>query len=71
MRILSIVVILRIHACAKIIEPYIRKKKFTVCKFIFKIKAEFEILEAAEITQQRRSEEVGRQDVVRVMRWAL
>ena len=48
-----------------------QKKKFTVCKFIFKIKAEFEILEAAEITQQRRSEEVGRQDVVRVMRWAL
>ena len=37
----------------------------------FFLKAKFEISETAEITQQRRSEEVGRQDIVRVMRWVL
>ena len=51
---LSIVIITRIHACARATELYIRKKNVTVCKFLFKIKAKFEISEAAEITQQRR-----------------
>ena len=64
-------IITRIHACARATELYIRKKNVTVCKFLFKIKAKFEISETAEITQQRRSEEVGRQDVVRVTRWVL